>query len=337
MKINTWFTAVVEDVSDPTGAGRVRVRCLGFHTDDKTELPTEDLPWSTCLLPVTSASTSGIGTSATGLVPGSWVFGFFRDGAEMQDPVILSSIASSSDVGGYDNGIGSFSGVGFKDPYGSYGISGGNDIPSATTTGPQKGGITTYGDFAVAQSNPCSTLEPPGPSIQTPTIAGIAPRPTGGLSNISQVFGPPGNASALKNVTLPYPMKIAWEASSSRSTLKMHNLIADQMVAALSEIKGLGMDFVKNYGLDLFGGDYNVRSVRGGTQMSDHSWGIAIDLNPSVNGNHTVWRPGTQGANGTGHMPPEAVAIFQKYGFQVGFKKGSGRRDMMHISYVDRP
>ena len=337
MTINTWFTAVVEDVSDPTNSGRVRVRCLGFHNDDKAELPTEDLPWATCLLPVTSASTSGVGTSATGLVPGSWVFGFFRDGAEMQDPVILSTIASSSDVLGYDNGLGAFDGVGFKDPYGSYGLSGGNDIPSSAATGQQKGGLTNYGDFAVGKSNSLSTLEPVIPSTQTQPISGIVSPPTSGLSNISQVFGQPGNESSLKNVTLPYPMKIAWEASSSRSSLKMHKLIADQMVSALSEIKGLGMDFVKKYGLDLFGGDYNVRSVRGGTQMSDHAWGIAIDLNPSVNGNHTLWTPGKSGANGTGHMPTEAVSIFQKYGFQVGFKTGAGRRDMMHISYVNRP
>jgi len=168
MKINTWFTAVVEDVSDPTNSGRVRIRCLGFHTDDKSELPTEDLPWSTCLLPVTSASTSGIGTSATGLVPGSWVFGFFRDGTEMQDAVVLSSIASTSDVGGYDNGVGSMTGVGFKDPYGSYGIRGGNDIPKGSATGSQSGGIAGYGGNVVGGSNSLSTLENPPPPPNVP-------------------------------------------------------------------------------------------------------------------------------------------------------------------------
>jgi hypothetical protein len=161
MTITTWFTAVVEDVSDPTNGGRVRVRCLGFHTDDKSELPTEDLPWATCLLPVTSASTSGVGTSATGLVPGSWVFGFFRDGTEMQDPVILSSLASSSDADGYDNGVATFSGVGFKDPYGSYGVGGGNDIPSGVVTGSQTGGIGNYGEFASGGGVTLPSMENP--------------------------------------------------------------------------------------------------------------------------------------------------------------------------------
>ena len=169
MTITTWFTAVVEDVSDPTNSGRVRIRCLGFHNGDKAELPTEDLPWATCLLPVTSASILGIGTSATGLVPGSWVFGFFRDGAEMQDPVILSSIASSSDVAGYDNGLGTFDGVGFKDPYGSYGFSGGYDIPGSAATGAQSGGLPNYGAFAVGQGGILSSMENPLPP---PNVAG---------------------------------------------------------------------------------------------------------------------------------------------------------------------
>jgi hypothetical protein len=169
MTINTWFTAVVEDVSDPTNSGRVRVRCLGFHNDDKAELPTEDLPWATCLLPVTSASSSGVGTSATGLVPGSWVFGFFRDGAEMQDPVILSSLASSSDGSGYDNGLGAFDGVGFKDPYGSYGLSGGNDIPAGAASGAQSGGLPNYGAFAASQGGVLSSMENPPPP---PNVAG---------------------------------------------------------------------------------------------------------------------------------------------------------------------
>ena len=40
-----WFTGVVEDRNDPVKLGRVRVRCLGIHTEDKNEIPTEDLSW----------------------------------------------------------------------------------------------------------------------------------------------------------------------------------------------------------------------------------------------------------------------------------------------------
>ena len=39
-----WFTGVVEDNLDPQQMGRVRVRCFGYHTDDKIQIPTESLP-----------------------------------------------------------------------------------------------------------------------------------------------------------------------------------------------------------------------------------------------------------------------------------------------------
>ena len=39
----TWFVGCVEDRNDPERLGRVRVRCLGYHTEDKSKIPTEDL------------------------------------------------------------------------------------------------------------------------------------------------------------------------------------------------------------------------------------------------------------------------------------------------------
>ena len=105
-----WFVGVVEDRDDPTYTGRIRVRCLGYHTEDKQVLPTSDLPWASPVLPITSSGISGIGQSATGLVEGSWVFGFFRD-HYLQEPVILGSlpgrpIEEAKSSGFYDpNGI----------------------------------------------------------------------------------------------------------------------------------------------------------------------------------------------------------------------------------------
>ena len=37
-------SSVVEDHNDPEQIGRVKVRCLGIHTEDKETLPTDDLP-----------------------------------------------------------------------------------------------------------------------------------------------------------------------------------------------------------------------------------------------------------------------------------------------------
>jgi hypothetical protein len=87
-----WWQGVVEDVDDPLMLGRCRVRVLGFHSDDKSLIKTEDLPWAYPIQPITSAAISGMGHSPTGLVPGSWVMGFFRDGENAQEPIMMGSI-----------------------------------------------------------------------------------------------------------------------------------------------------------------------------------------------------------------------------------------------------
>jgi len=88
-----WFIGVVEDTNDPELLNRVKVRCFGYHTEDKAELPTKDLPFATVMMPTTSASVEGIGQNHQ-LLSGSWVVGFFRDGPSAQDPMIMGSIMS---------------------------------------------------------------------------------------------------------------------------------------------------------------------------------------------------------------------------------------------------
>jgi len=122
----SWFIGVVEDRQDPEKAGRVRVRCLGYHSAKTEDIPMEDLPWASIMMPVTAGGNSGIGTSSHFLLEGTWVVGFFRDPAK-QEPVIMGAlpgmntketsnftIASSSASGGQSKG------GGFKDPKGKY-------------------------------------------------------------------------------------------------------------------------------------------------------------------------------------------------------------------------
>ena len=87
----TWFVGVVEDRNDPALIGRVRVRCLGFHTEDLSALPTADLPWAHVMHPVTDPSMQGLGSTPSWLVEGAWVVGFFRDN-EFQQPLIIGSL-----------------------------------------------------------------------------------------------------------------------------------------------------------------------------------------------------------------------------------------------------
>ena len=87
----TWFVGVVEDRQDPKHLGRVRVRCLGYHTEDLNKLPTSDLPWAHPMNPITSATVSGIGQTPLGVVEGTWVVGFFTD-SDGQQPMIMGTL-----------------------------------------------------------------------------------------------------------------------------------------------------------------------------------------------------------------------------------------------------
>jgi hypothetical protein len=91
-------------------------------------------------------------------------------------------------------------------------------------------------------------------------------------------------AGYLVKIKLPYPMRIAWDLDSTVNTMMCHKLVADNFTAVFNELLSTyGYDKIKELGIDLFGGCFNYRKMRGGTALSMHSWGIAIDLDPARN------------------------------------------------------
>ena len=87
-----WFTGVVEDRNDPSKLGRVKVRCLGLHTESLVDIPTEDLPWAHIMQSTNNPSMQGLGNTPTFLVEGTWVVGFFLDAMEKQQPLIMGTL-----------------------------------------------------------------------------------------------------------------------------------------------------------------------------------------------------------------------------------------------------
>ena len=108
-----WWIGVVEDRVDPAMLGRCKVRIVGYHTEIKEELPTVDLPWAVPVSPTTSAGISGIGETPN-FIQGASVLGFFADGDEGQQPVIVGSLAGKPRNKNTDPTIG------FSDPAGIY-------------------------------------------------------------------------------------------------------------------------------------------------------------------------------------------------------------------------
>jgi len=92
------FHGVVESRNDPARLGRVKVRVIGLHssrrnsTTETEGIPTDHLPWAQVMMPVTSASISGVGEAPVGIVEGSHVIGYFLDGDMAQSPIIIGTL-----------------------------------------------------------------------------------------------------------------------------------------------------------------------------------------------------------------------------------------------------
>lgn len=85
-----WFIGIVKQIANDRA--RVRVRIFGIHPIENSEkVSNNDLPWALVLYPTTGAQTSG-GNLSHNLVTGSWVFGFFVDGIDSQQPVVVGVI-----------------------------------------------------------------------------------------------------------------------------------------------------------------------------------------------------------------------------------------------------
>lgn len=118
-----FFIGVVEDRVDPKNLGRVRVRIFGDHTEDKSKIPTDSLPWSHVMMPSTSASVGGVGQSPTGISQGSWVIGTYLDGEDKQQPFVLGTIHGTPAAPNTQTGFGDPAGlnpvrnIGIDTPY----------------------------------------------------------------------------------------------------------------------------------------------------------------------------------------------------------------------------
>ena len=149
-----WFTGVIEDIMDPEQRGRYRVRCFGYHTEKKDYIPTTTLPWAHVMMPITSGAQSGVGESATGLLRGTWVVGFFRDGQTAQDPVIMGSIPSITPTVDYK--------FGFCDPTEQYpyGDKAGKNHPDIPEEAISAGPITYKDSFSYKKKDEHRDLTP---------------------------------------------------------------------------------------------------------------------------------------------------------------------------------
>ena len=139
-------------------------------------------------------------------------------------------------------------------------------------------------------------------------------------------YGQPGDVNNLTIVELPYRNRIAWDLKTTVTRIQCHKLIAVPLVAVHTDLLAhYGYEELVRLGIDLFGGCYNFRKMRGGNKWSRHSWGIAEDRDPVRNGLKTK-KPAAQ------FSKPEykpMIDIYYKRGFiSYGVEKDY---DWMHF------
>lgn len=101
-------------------------------------------------------------------------------------------------------------------------------------------------------------------------------------ANVEAFFGPPAQNQVM--FPIPYPMRLAWDTGTIVNRFQCHAKVVDAFSRIFTQtLMHYGLDQIRELRLDLFGGCFNHRPMRGGSQLSMHSWGIAVDLDPERN------------------------------------------------------
>ena len=147
-----------------------------------------------------------------------------------------------------------------------------------------------------------------------------------------KIFGKPNQQGGyLTTIQLPYPMRLAWDKKTTVKTMRCHKLVANDFINVFKDILDTyGIERIQSLGIDLFGGCFNFRAMRGGSDYSRHSWGIAIDLDPGRN----QLKETSKTARFARPEYKEMIDIFYKYGFvSLGREKNY---DWMHFEHTGK-
>lgn len=110
-----------------------------------------------------------------------------------------------------------------------------------------------------------------------------------------KLYGVPNqDGSYLATASMPFPLLLSWDKSVQVNKIRCHHLEVDRVECIFADILAqYGYEDIDRLGINLFGGCFNFRAMRGGSSWSRHSWGTAIDLDPARNllkENHTTAR-----------------------------------------------
>ena len=101
-------------------------------------------------------------------------------------------------------------------------------------------------------------------------------------AELIKFYGEPGQHQVA--LQLPYPHRLAWDVDQVITSFRCHEKVHDSLERVLTKVLAhYGQTQLHALHLDLWGGCLNVRKMRGGSNWSMHSWGIATDYDPANN------------------------------------------------------
>lgn len=113
---------------------------------------------------------------------------------------------------------------------------------------------------------------------EDPPVPPVWPR----QQNVATFYGAMGKSQVL--LELPFPMVLAWNQHAVINRFSINEKVAAGAERAFKAmLKEYGLNRLQALNLTLFGGCLNVRKMKGGSNWSMHSWGIAIDFDPEHN------------------------------------------------------
>ena len=162
----------INSVQEERGFGqRYKVRIMGYHTATKTDLPDEQLPWATVMYPPTAGGGGRNCTQTANLSQGTFVFGFFLDGEDAQQPIIMgvighnqyTAILKEAPEDLEDCGFKPFSGFTVKEQVPKWKLTTSQEEPTAVADGVD---VNETNNNEVAESSAGATTRSDGASLE---------------------------------------------------------------------------------------------------------------------------------------------------------------------------
>ena len=148
-------------------------------------------------------------------------------------------------------------------------------------------GVTPDGDFgpATLAKSLAKVAKAPQTAPEAHASASIPSQAYPRQADMVAFYGPAGGADCTAGVVhLPMPFIIAWDKAQTVQSFRCHKKLAEPFTRIFQQaFDHYGAGGLVARGLNIFGGCYNLRKMRGGSALSIHSWGAAVDLDPESN------------------------------------------------------